>query len=112
MSKPFGMAWPVDMTNDVTLNQFRPYKDSDETHYWIDIHGGKVPLTKEQFIAMHDARIQLWDKATEYAEDRIIKLLEDAQVTEAELFDGRTIKVKSQSVRADLLIELIKGENK
>ncbi len=43
--------------------------------------------------------------------ERIIKLLEDAQVTEAELFDGRTIKVKSQSVRADLLIELIKGEN-
>ncbi|CAB4129594.1 hypothetical protein UFOVP115_56 [uncultured Caudovirales phage] len=41
-------------------------------------------------------------------QSRIIKLLEDAQVTEAELFDGRTIKVKCESVRADLLIALIK----
>jgi hypothetical protein len=41
--------------------------------------------------------------------ERIIKLLEDAQITEAELYDGRKIKVKSQAVRADLLIALIKN---
>ena len=76
MRKPFGMAPPVHMYNDVTLNQFRPYEDSDETHYWIDIHGVRVSLTKSQFIAMHDARIQLWDTATKHSEERIIKLLE------------------------------------
>ncbi len=76
MGKLSGMAWPVDMTNNVTLNQFRPYEDSDETHYWIDIHGVRLALTKSQFVAMHDARIQLWDRATEHAEERIIKQLE------------------------------------
>ena len=70
------MAHPVDMTNDVTLNQFRLYEDSDDTDYWIDIQGYRIPLTEKQFIALHEARIQLWDKATEYAEKRIIKLLE------------------------------------
>lgn len=48
----------------------------------------------------------------EFERERIIKILENAQVTEAELYDGRIIKVKCESVRADLLIALIKGENK
>ena len=47
--------------------------------------------------------------------ERIIKLLEEAQITTAEIFSPVTcelqeIKVHSQSVRADLLIALIKGE--
>lgn len=103
MSKSFGMAQPVHMYNDVTLNQFRPYEDSDETHYWIDIHGVRVSLTKSQFIAMHDARIQLWDKATEHAEQRIIKLL-DALWQKTQGTDLPAVVVLPQA------IALIKGE--
>ena len=51
-------------------------------------------------------------KAAQEERERIIKLLEDAQLTDAELWDGTTIQVKCESVRADLLIALIKGENK
>jgi hypothetical protein len=99
------MAWPVDMTNDVTLNQFRPYEDSDETHYWIDIHGVRVPLTKSQFIAMHDARIQLWDKAKWHTEQHIIKKLEVLwQKTQGT--DIPAVVVLPEA------IALIKGENK
>ena len=100
------------MTNNVTLNQFRPYEDSDETHYWIDIHGVRLPLTKSQFVAMHDARIQLWDMATEHTEQRIIKLLE-------ERFDDTALWRQIEwspdvyeGFNKQELIELIKGQNK
>ena len=50
-------------------------------------------------------------------QERIIKLLEEAQVTIAVIDDPitlepREIKVHSKSVRTDLLIALIKGGNK
>jgi hypothetical protein len=48
--------------------------------------------------------------------ERIIKLLEDAQITTVKIpdpvtFEPREIKVRCEAVRADLLIALIKGEN-
>jgi len=47
---------------------------------------------------------------------RIIELLEQSQITSVEIMDSdfepREIKVRCESVRADLLIALIKGENK
>ena len=75
MSKPIGQAWPVELSNDVTLNMFRYYED--DIAYWLDIQGYRVPLTEKQYIALYEARIQVWDKATRCAEERIIKLLED-----------------------------------
>lgn len=47
--------------------------------------------------------------------ERIIKLLEDAQITTVKIpdpvtFEPREIKVRCEAVRADLLIALIKGE--
>ena len=49
-------------------------------------------------------------------QQRIIELLEEAQITTAEIMDSnfepKEIKVRCESVRADLLIALIKGENK
>ena len=66
-----------------------------------------VKLIDDYLVEFGNERfLEGWNGATE----NIIKLLEDAQVTEAELFDGRIIKVKCESVRADLLIALIKGE--
>lgn len=51
----------------------------------------------------------------ETSEERIIKLLEDAQITTVEIpdpvtFEPKEIKVRCEAVRADLLIALIKGE--
>ena len=47
--------------------------------------------------------------------ERIIKLLEEAQITKVEImddnFEPREIKVRCQSVRADFLITLIKGDD-
>ena len=49
-------------------------------------------------------------------QQRIIELLEEAQITTAEIMDSnfepKEIQVRCESVRADLLIALIKGENK
>lgn len=122
MSRPIGMAHPVDMANDVTLNQFRLYEDSDDTDYWIDIQGYRIPLTEKQFIALHEARIQLWDKATEYAEKRIIKLLESKICSCLDLPDDQTFADREelmkhmncdwQAMQIEYHLALIKGEQK
>ena len=54
-------------------------------------------------------------EGVERERERIIKLLEEAQITSVKIMDSnfepREIKVTAPSVRADLLIALIKGEN-
>lgn len=117
MSRPIGMAHPVDMGDGVTLNQFRPYIDSDHTDYWIDIQGYRIPLTKKQFIVLHEARIQLWDKATEQANKLTIKTLEHYAQKELERLRNPHTKVMSEEHLAyyEGLLEavfVLKGEKK
>jgi hypothetical protein len=61
-------------------------------------------------------RTDAYEQGVKDERERIIKLLEDSQVTFATILNPETyepmeIKVRSESVRADLLIALIKGEN-
>jgi len=54
-------------------------------------------------------------QGAEREQARIIELLEKAQITNVKIIDSnfepREIKVRCESVRADLLIDLIKGDN-
>jgi hypothetical protein len=52
----------------------------------------------------------------EQEQKRIIKLIEDAQnqtvhVIDKEAFESKTIKIICETIRADFLIALIKGDN-
>jgi hypothetical protein len=56
------------------------------------------------------------DQGAEREQARIMKLIEDAQnqtvhVIDPTIFKPKQIKIICESVRADLLIALIKGEN-
>ena len=110
MSRPIGMAHPVDMGDGVTLNQFRPYVDSDDTDYWIDIQGYRIPLTEKQFIALHEARIQLWDKATKYAEERIVRMMNYSSVR-AEWVETTSNVLPTYQGVVDFFTAKIKGEH-
>ena len=77
------------------------WKDSDE----VTTTYGSIQLSLEQ---AHSAGIK-----TE--QQRIIKLLKEAQITTVEIidpvtFEPKEIKVRCESVRADLLVALIQGE--
>jgi len=71
----------------------------------------------EQLRFEHAERVRDFyrEQGAERERKRIIELLQEAQITTAEIMDSnfepREIKVRCESVRADLLIELIKAGN-
>jgi hypothetical protein len=77
------------------------WKDTDEvvTTY------GSIQLSLEQS----------YSAGQKTEQERIIKLIEDAQnqtvhVIDKEAFESKTIKIICETIRADFLIALIKGE--
>lgn len=104
MSEPTGLAWPVKVGNVVYLNQYKVHEGV--FNYWIDINGESVVLTKDQYIALYEARIELWDEVVKRTEERIIKLLEENFAR----FDVSNNQVDYMGLPE--FIELIKGENK
>jgi len=57
------------------------------------------------------------EQGAEREQTRIIKLIEDAQnqtvhVIDKEAFESKTIKIICETIRADFLISLIKGETR
>lgn len=104
MSEPTGLAWPVKVGNEVYLNQYKAHEGV--FNYWIDINGESVVLTKDQYIALYEARIQLWDEVVKRTEERIIKLLD--------IWDCNNDRCDCDSINECVyrqeLIRLIKGE--